>query len=228
MDTVQIEQARETVKQKLAACVPEREIRDFLWKSGFTQLEIDGLMKQTQQSAPQAPVAASPNLQVVEEKIKWAKTMKEEFEKNLKLLSGETIDFQATGMSKTSGYFSGAMTAIALTKCRFVFLLHKKWSSDKLLYVPLSKVRKITFNSSTFNVDKLVMDYEGGQIAFSPMVPSIGLSSSLAMANLVVNSQSKKIDRALLSQLLVALRKNLKAGVIDEASFPRECFQSFS
>ena len=85
------------------------------------------------------------NTGIIEEKAKWAPTMEGEFKKSVKLLPDEIIQSQERCI--LFGKFFRNPGIVALTNKRLIFLKHKVFGSDKMIYVPFPEITSVSYTS---------------------------------------------------------------------------------
>ena len=89
-------------------------------------------------------------LKIIKEKTKYAATVEKEFEKSVKLLPDENIEFKKRGVIFTGKLILQNPGLIALTNKRIIFLTHHFFGPDKLLYIPLNAISKMNFKTLGF------------------------------------------------------------------------------
>jgi len=166
-------------------------------------------------------VELNPVNDVIEEKANYKKTIAEEFEKDVKLLPDERIILKFRSLIKGSGYFSGTDGMAVLTNFRLIVLRHKPIGSDRLLYLPLKILTRVTFEPQKMfgSISRVRIDYSQGLIKLSPISEEAGLSTSFKMGARNAAGGSVDTNEPLTFEFFKELKKLVPANIIDESSF---------
>lgn len=108
--------------------------------------------------------------EVIEENTKYKATIEKEFEKSVNLLSDEHIEFKKRGIVFTGRLVLESPGLVVLTNKRLIILTHHFFGPDKLLYIPLTAISKMNFNTLGFlrGAQKAIrLEYDNKSIVFA-------------------------------------------------------------